>query len=45
MALGMETQALICAIECDITAISTKPPWAEKCCLPHKKLLHLSNLQ
>ncbi len=45
IAFGIETQALICAIECDITAISTKPLWAGKCCLPHKKLLHLSNLK
>ena len=44
IAFGIETQALICAMECGIISMSTKPKWADPCCLPHKKLLHLSKL-
>ena len=44
IAFGIETQALICSLECGIISISTKPKWAEECSLPHEKLLHLSKL-
>jgi len=45
IAFGVETQALICALECGIISISTKPKWAQKCSLPHKDLLHLHELE
>ena len=45
VALGIETQALICALECGITSISCKPLWAGECNLPHKKLLKISTMK
>ncbi len=44
IALGIETQALISAMSCGIISLTTKPKWAGRCCLPHKNLVHLSDL-
>lgn len=41
LAFGCETQALVAAIACNITAISTIPSSESRCRLPHRKLQHL----
>ena len=45
IAYGVDTQALIAALECGIISISTKPPWGGQCVLPHPNLLHLRDLK
>ncbi len=44
-AFGCETQALVAAMACGLTAFSTVPPWAPPCRLPHAALHHLSRLE
>ena len=44
-AFGCETQALVAAMECNLPAFSTVPPWAPSCRLPHVSLHHLSRLE
>ena len=44
VAFGCETQALIVAHACGLNVISTLPPWAPKCKLPHKFIIHISKL-
>lgn len=44
LVFGCETQALVAAIGCEITAISTLPPTATPCRLPHHQLQHLSRM-
>ena len=44
IAFGIETQALVVAMECGIRAFSTKPKWAGKSLLPHDDLIHLSEI-
>jgi hypothetical protein len=44
-AFGCETQALVAAMACHLTAISTVPSWAPPCRLPHASLHHLSQLE
>jgi hypothetical protein len=41
---GCETQALVAALSCGVPAISTMPPWAPPCRLPHHDLLLLKRL-
>jgi hypothetical protein len=41
---GCETAALVVALEAGKRAISTLPPTAPRCRLPHQKLLHLSDI-
>jgi len=45
MAFGCETQALVAALACGLSAFSTVPPWAPPCRLPHAALHHLSRLE
>jgi hypothetical protein len=42
---GCETQALVAAMACHLTAFSTVPSWAPPCRLPHASLHHLSQLE
>jgi hypothetical protein len=44
-AFGCETQALVAAMACHLTAFSTIPSWAPPCRLPHASLHHLSQLE
>ncbi len=44
IAFGCETQALILAQACGFNVISTIPPWAPKCKLPHNFVIHMSKL-
>ena len=44
-AFGCETQALVAAMECNIPAFSTLPPWAPSCRLPQKSLHHLNRIE
>ena len=41
---GCETQALVVAQACGLKVVSTIPPWAPKCKLPHDFIIHISNL-
>ena len=45
IALGCETQALIASDYCNLKSISTMPPWAPKCRLPHDFIIHMRNLK
>lgn len=44
-AFGCETQALVAAMACNLSAFSTVPPWAPPCRLPQATLHHLSRLE
>ena len=45
IAFGLETQALVAAMACNLPAISSVPPWAPPCQLPQASLHHLSRLE
>ncbi len=42
--VGCETAALVCALGAGRKVISSLPPWAPPCRLPHKEILHLREL-
>ena len=44
IAFGCETQALVVAQACGLKVVSTIPPWAPKCKLPHDFIIHISKL-
>ena len=41
---GCETQALVVSSACGLATFSSLPPWAPKCRLPQKKIIHLRNI-
>jgi hypothetical protein len=44
LVVGCESFALVIALSAGKKTISTLPPWGHVCRLPHKNLIHLSNL-
>ena len=45
IAFGCETQALIVAQACGLKVISSIPPWAPQCRLPHNFIIHMSKIR
>lgn len=42
--VGCQTYAMVLALACGRPVISSIPPWAPKCALPHYEILHLSSM-
>jgi hypothetical protein len=41
---GCQTYAMVLALACGRTVISTNPAWARPCALPHHNIIHLSRI-
>lgn len=44
LVVGCESVALVIALQAGVSVLSTNPPWAPACRLPHKGIRHFKNL-